>query len=108
MASVLIERLLTQETPYIQTIAFTAMIGLYSSEMVTASDIKTAFDLDTDSGNELDTLLATLPAINLLNLTLTNVANRCRWAFVIQSVLDAAIWGAKYNTAAEVRTALGI
>lgn len=106
MASDLVERLMCMTEPYIQIPAFAGMIVLYSSEMVTASQIKSQFSLSTDSSNELDSLLATMPAITLLNLTLTNVANRCRWAVKIWSTLN--LQGVIYNDASSMRTALGI
>lgn len=106
MASDLVERLMCMTEPYIQVPAFSGMIVLYSSEMVTASQIKSHFELSTDSSEELDSLLATMPAINLLNLTLTNVANRCRWAVKIWACLN--MQGVIYNDASAMRTALGI
>lgn len=82
---------------------------LYSSEMVTASSIKSAFNMTTAQGNQLDSILATRPGIVLLDLTLANVANRCRWASRITGVLNLAQAGFPgYTSATAVATALGI
>lgn len=106
MASSLIERLLYQVEPSITTPFFTSVLTLISSDVITINQAKTILDLDTDSGAELVELVATMPGITLLNLTLTNVANRARWPAKVGAIIS--MQGILYGDAEGLRSMLGI
>jgi hypothetical protein len=101
----LVERLMGLESPKIPVHDFMAAAQEIVAGRLTIAQVKTALNLDAAAQAEFDTLAATAPT----GTTATALANKALWVHSMHAVFVLAEGGyTGYNTAAAVRTKLGI
>ena len=93
------------ESPKIPVHDFFAAAQEIIAGRLTAAQVKTALNLDTAASTEFDALAATAPT----GTSATALANKALWVHSMHSVFVLAEGGySGYNTAANVRSKLGI
>ncbi len=93
------------DDPALDRTLFHACLIMYDRTEMTAAEIKTAMNLTTPQGAELDEILATRPNILAALLTRSQWPN---WVYSVVTIgsLEAGVSG--YATPAQCRTKLGL